>query len=173
MESTAVNSTGSKKFILVNSLVSAVVLTVLLLATLLLTFLVLPIGQLKVHLFQAGIFTAGFLFGPWIGALVGGLSSSYVALAVLNNPWVIGGNAILGFLAAYFYRKIHPIKAVMIAYLIQIPYLVLTDIYLARMPLSVVIGIVQVLFIGNLLSATVAMMVTPLIKSHLPEQKGG
>lgn len=165
-----VSSISTKKFVLINSFVAVAALISLSLITFFLTFLVLPFQHLRIHFFQAGIFTTAFLFGPLTGALVGGLTSSYTALAVLHNPWIIGGNAILGFFAAYFYRKMHPVKAVLAAYLIQLPYLVITDIFLAHMPLNIVKGIVFLLFYENLFCGTAAMVIAPFIKNFLLTQ---
>ena len=118
-----------------------------------LTFLVFPFSQWELHFFQAAVFSSAFLFGPLAGAAVGFVSSSYNGLYILHNPWILGGNAILGFAAAYFYTRMHPVKAVLAAYAVQLPYLLATDIYLAQMPVAVVAGLVLTLLAENLICA--------------------
>jgi len=157
----------TKKFLQINSLSATLAFTSLALITLVLTFLVLPLANLRIHFFQAGIFTTAFLFGPLAGALVGGLTSSYVALAIMHNPWIIGGNALLGFFSAYFYTKNHPVKAALLAYAIQLPYLIFTDIFLAHMPVYTVSGIVLILFFENLICGLIATTLTLQIKTLL------
>jgi uncharacterized membrane protein len=157
----------TKKFLQINSLSAALAFTSLALITLILTFLVLPLGNLRIHFFQTGIFTTAFLFGPLAGTLVGGLTSSYVAIAIMHNPWIIGGNALLGFFSARYYLTNHPVKAALLAYAIQLPYLIFTDIFLAHMPVYTVSGIVLLLFFENLLCGLIATTLTPQIKTLL------
>ena len=124
--------------------------------TFVLTFFVLPLGAFKLHFFQAGIFLAAFLFGPWAGAAAGALASSYVGLFVQHNPWIIVGNAILGLAAGYFYMKKDAVRAVLAAYGIQLPYLLATDYFLAGMPLAFLSGLVFLLLAENAASALIA-----------------
>ena len=163
----ALPSIKEKNFILINSVATAIILSLISLITFALTFLVLPLGNLRIHFFQAGIFTTSFLFGPLAGALVGGLTSSYVALAIMHNPWIIGGNALLGFFSARFYLTNHPVKAALLAYAIQLPYLIFTDIFLAHMLSSAVLRIALLLFFENLICSTAAMIIVPTVKNLL------
>ena len=71
----------------------------------LLNFFVFKFSDFNLHFFQIGIFTASFLFGPLAGGLIGAVSSSYSGLFVLHNPWILGGNFILGYFTALFYKK--------------------------------------------------------------------
>ena len=132
-----------------------------------LSFIVIPIFQIHVHVYQTGIFMIGFLFGPLYGALAGAVISSYNALFVLHNPWVIGGNALLGLSAAFLYKRMRPLEAVLAAYALQLPYLFVTDVYFAGMPISAV-GLVSIaLLASNLLSGMVAWKITNAIANEI------
>lgn len=128
-----------------------------------LTFMVLPFAEWKLHFYQAGIFTSSFLFGPFAGAAVGALSSSFNALAVLHNPYLIFGNAALGLFAALFYKRFGAFKAVLAAFAIQIPYLYYTDVYLMGMAPAIVGGIIATLAVSNAACALAASYFAPRI----------
>ena len=155
------------KFLPVDSFIRVVVLISLAALAFSLSFAVVPFMQWRLHFFQFGIFLSAFLFGPFAGAAVGALSSSYSGLFVLSNPWIIGGNAILGFFAAYLYTRTTPFKAALGAYAIQLPYLLVTDIFFVGMPLMVVLGVVLTLFAENLLCAFMATAMAPHIRALL------
>ena len=132
-----------------------------------LTFLIFPFAGWELHFFQAGIFAAAFLFGPLAGAAVGALSSSYNGLYVLHNPWIIGGNALLGFTAAYFFTRMHPMKAVLAAFAIQVPYLIATDVFLMSMPAAIFTGILATLFIEAIACGVCAWKIADVAKPYL------
>lgn len=158
---------NSQDFIQVNSYRRAFALFALFASAFALTFMVIPFQEWKMHFYQVGIFGAGFVFGPIAGATVGALASSYNAMFVLHNPWIIGGNALLGFFAAYFYLRFGAFKAVLMAYAIQIPYLYFTDVYLAGMPIMAVHGIALTLLATNLVSVLAAGWIAPQITRRL------
>ena len=132
-----------------------------------LTFLVFPFAQWELHFFQAAVFASAFLFGPLAGAAVGFLSSSYNGLYVIHNPWILGGNAILGFSVAYFYVRMHPVKAVLAAYAVQLPYLLATDIFLVSMPVAAVIGIAITLLVENIICGFAAWKIADATRPYL------
>ena len=125
-----------------------------------LTFLVFPFADWRLHFFQAGIFASAFMFGPLAGLAVGAASSAYNGLYVINNPWIIGGNAILGLSAAYFYTRMHPMKAALAAYAVQLPFLLATDIYFVHMPVAVVVGLVFTLLAENIICGAAAWKIS-------------
>ena len=155
------------KFIPINSLLRISAFAALGILTFALTFAVIPFAEWKLHFFQMGIFTTSFLFGPFAGAVVGAISSSYNGLFVINNPWIIGGNAILGFSAAYLYTRTTPFKAAMGAFAIQLPYLFVTDFFFMHMPLAILGGVVATLFATNMICAFMAATITPQFKAML------
>ncbi len=132
-----------------------------------LTFLVFPFADWRLHFFQAGIFASAFMFGPLAGLAIGAASSAYNGLYVINNPWIIGGNALLGLSAAYFYTRMHPMKAALAAYAVQLPYLLVTDLYLVHLPVAVVIGLVFTLLAENIICGAAAWKISDAVKPYL------
>jgi uncharacterized membrane protein len=122
-----------------------------------------PFG-VRIHFFQYLIFVAAIIYGPLGGVIAGAFGSIYTA-AVLNNPYIIIGNIILGGFTGIFVRhKWNIILAVLGAYTIQLPWLWFTDIHLAHMPVKVVQGIVIALLLSNILWAFVAGLTAKRIK---------
>jgi uncharacterized membrane protein len=114
-----------------------------------------PFG-FKLHTFQIAIFLAAMLYGPVGGALSGGIGSAYSAIA-MQNPCIIFGNIILGFFAGLFTRYgMHTVLSVLMAYGIQLPWLWLSDVYLAHMPVHAVNAVIIGLLISNTAWAAVA-----------------
>lgn len=109
----------------------------------------------KIHFFQYLIFLAAVIYGPSGGATAGAFGSVWTAVA-LNNPYILVGNVILGFMVGFLFKKNVPlVLAAMLAYLIQLPWLWVTDIYLAGMPVPVVKGIVIGLLVSDLILAII------------------
>ena len=107
----------------------------------------------KIHLFQYLVFLAAMLYGPFGGLISGAFGSVFTATA-LHNPYILIGNMILGFFVGFFFRlKWNIVLAVLVAYLIQLPWLYFTDVYLAGMPIKVVYGVMVALLISNLVWA--------------------
>ncbi len=118
----------------------------------------------RIHFFQYLIFLAAAIYGPVGGMISGGLGSVWTAV-LLNNPYIIIGNMILGGLFGIFIRlKWNVFSAVLAAYFIQLPWLWITDIYLANMPIGVVKGVVVALLLSNMLWAVVAKSSSKYIK---------
>jgi len=114
-----------------------------------------PFG-FKIHFFQYLVFLAAIIYGP-IGGLISGAFGSVFTAVTLNNPYIIVGNMILGFFVGFFVRlKWNIILAVLMAYLIQLPWLYYSDIYLAHMPVKVVHGVIIALFVSNIIWGAVA-----------------
>lgn len=119
----------------------------------------------KIHIFQYLIFLAAIIYGPTGGLISGAFGSLFTAIT-LNNPYIIIGNIILGFFVGFLTRlKWNVILAVLTAYLIQLPWLYYSDIYLAHMPVKVVHGVIIALFLSNMLWSTVASLTYKPIKS--------
>ncbi|MFH1255903.1 MAG: hypothetical protein V1494_01290 [Candidatus Diapherotrites archaeon] len=108
------------------------------------------------HVFQILIFTAALIYGPFGGA-VSGLFGSLYSAAVLNNPYIIFGNILLGFFFGVFAKKTNPVFAVLGAFAIQLPWLWVTDIYFAHMPTAAVQLVVVSLLASNILWAFLAV----------------
>lgn len=122
----------------------------------------------RIHFFQYLIFLAAIIYGPAGGAISGAFGSVYTAMA-LHNPYIIVGNIILGGIVGLLIKKFnfHVISAVLTAYLIQMPWLWVTDIYLAGMPMKVVNSIVVALLVSDLLWGSVALFTWKRIKRSI------
>lgn len=109
----------------------------------------------KIHLFQYAVFLAAAIYGPFGGLISGGVGSVFTSM-MMKNPYIIIGNMALGFFCGLFLRKgAGMIKAVLFAYIIQMPWLWLTDVYLAGMSVNMVNGVVIALLVSDLFWAIV------------------
>jgi len=77
-----------------------------------------------VHFFQLAIFLCGILAGPWAGFLGGAVGGLYMSIKI---PFIVGGIAILGGSAGLFAKKVRPVFAGLLAWLVQAPYVLVTD----------------------------------------------
>jgi len=137
---------------------SALLLAFLALFPNLLGLIVLPTPfGFKFHLFQIAVFLAALLYGKWGGAMAGAAGSVFTAIA-LNNPFIMGGNVILGFFTGVFVKRTHVVFAVLAAFAIQLPWLYYTDL-LAGMPLPAVQSAVVALSFSNVVWAGVAALI--------------
>lgn len=119
---------------------------------------------IRIHYFQYLIFIAAIIYGP-IGGLLSGMCGSIHTALALNNPYIIIGNMILGFFVGLFYRTNNRIIiSVIIAYLIQLPWLWITDLYFANMHVNIVKGIVVGLLISNIIFAIITKLTYKKIK---------
>jgi len=121
----------------------------------------------RIHFFQYLIFLAAIIYGPIGGAVSGAFGSIWTAVA-LNNPYILIGNVILGFFVGYFVRlKWYVMLAVLGAYLIQLPWLWVTDVYLAHMPVKSVRMIVIALLLSNVIWGSIAGLTSRHIKKAI------
>ena len=79
----------------------------------------------SVHFFQLAVFMCGILAGPWAGLVGGAVGGLY--MSVTKIPFVVGGIAILGFSVGFFAKKVRPVFACLLAWLVQAPYVLVTD----------------------------------------------
>jgi uncharacterized membrane protein YeiH len=108
----------------------------------------------KIHFFPAAIILAAVIFGVG-GGVIAGISASLYTALFLGNPYIIVGNALFGMLTALFYKKTNKIvPSVLLAYLCELPWLILTDYYLVHLPADFIAKLVVVLLLGNILWAT-------------------
>jgi uncharacterized membrane protein len=108
----------------------------------------------KLHFFPAAIILAAIAFGAK-GGMIAGISGSLYSAIFLGNPYIIVGNALFGLLTGVFYKKSDKIiSSVLLAYTCELPWLVLSDYYLARLPADFIARLVVVLLLANLLWAS-------------------
>jgi uncharacterized membrane protein len=121
----------------------------------------------QIHVFQAAIFLAALLFGRWAGLIAGSAGSLYAAVA-MGNPFILVGNAALGFFAGHFYEKgFRPVAAAMLAFAIQLPWLAVTDHFLMGLSWSFIGALAVSLAASNLLWAVAAAWAAGPLKRSL------
>ncbi len=114
-----------------------------------------PLG-FQIHVFQVSIFLAALLFGRWAGLFAGAAGSLWAA-AAMGNPYMLAGNAILGFFTGHFAeRGIRPVAAVMLAFAVQLPWLAVTDHLLMGLSWSFIGALAFSLAVSNLVWAVAA-----------------
>ena len=115
-------------------------------------FFSIPIGIAEIHLMQLPIILTGLVLGPGAGALTGFIGATAMVFKLRpTNPYILFGNAILGFFAGLFYSRlrnmrgrpiIHQVISVLGAYVVQLPYVYITDVYLVSIPPAVVLTVI-------------------------------
>ena len=84
-----------------------------------------------------------------IVGLIGPISMAYRLSPI--NPYILLGNAILGFFTGFFFTHLKEMKgrtvvpqviSVLAAYIVQVPYIYVTDVYLMPLPSQVVLTII-------------------------------
>ena len=117
----------------------------------------------KIHTFQFAIFVAAFIYGP-TGGLASGIVDSIFSATMMGNPYILVGNAILGLFAGIFIKYFPAVVAVWLAFLVQTPWLVLSDYYFMHMPLHVIGYLIIALLISNTIWALPASYITGRMK---------
>jgi len=121
----------------------------------------------KIHFFQYAVFLAAFAFGP-LGGLLSGFAGSLQAAYVMTNPYILVGNALLGFSTGYFFRRGHTyLRSALLGFGVQIPWLVATDYFLMNLPASFIGGLLFALTLTNVLWAVAAGMSAGPLKRYL------
>jgi hypothetical protein len=131
----------------------------------LLGLLKLPMGPLTIHLLQLPIILTGLVLGGSAGGTVGLVGAILGAFTLSQpNPYIIPGNAILGFFTGLLYNRLRGLNtgpivpqslAVLGAFLLQAPYAYLTDVYLMAIPPAIVQVLLLTLFMEDIISLLV------------------
>jgi uncharacterized membrane protein len=130
----------------------------------------IPIGLTSIHLTQLPIILTALSLGRWSGGLVGFVGAITMAYRLIPvNPYILFGNAILGYFTGFFYSHLKKMKtrivipqtiSVLASYLIQTPYLYLTDVYLVSIPTKIVLTIIlPKLLVENIISVLLCHLV--------------
>jgi len=135
----------------------------------LLGLLKLPVGPLTIHLLQLPVILTGLVMGGLAGGTVGLVGAIVGALTLAQpNPYIIPGNALLGFFTGILYKRLRGLKtrpivpqslALLGAFLLQAPYAYLTDVYLMGIPPAVVQVILLTLFIEDIISLLICHVI--------------
>jgi len=131
----------------------------------------IPIGGFtsSVHFFQLAVFLCGILAGPWAGLISGAAGSLYMGFTRI--PFVIGGIAILGSATALFAKKVRPVFACLLGWLVQAPYVLLTDYawftLFAGISSAVAWGLVMPIMINLALQAIVCAALADVLTHYV------
>jgi len=126
--------------------------------------------QTSIHFSQLPIFIGGILAGPIAGLMTGAIGGLYMSF--MRIPFIIGGLAILGCAAGFFAKKLRPLFAGILAWLVQAPYVALTD-YIwftlfapkkPQAPLTVVASLLVILTIEAVISSALAEVIVAYLK---------
>ena len=127
----------------------------------------LPLGTFtsSIHFFQLAIFICGILAGPWAGLLSAAVGSLY--MGITRIPFVIGGIAILGACTGLFAKKFRSVTACLLAWVVQAPYVILTDYvwftYFVGNPSSVALSLIAPIMVNLGLQAVVCAVLADVI----------
>jgi len=134
----------------------------------------IPIGLTKIHFMQLPIILSGLALGPWIGGLVGFIGATTMAFNLPSpNLYILPGNAILGFFTGLFYLRLKKMRgrpiipqviSVLGAYIVQSPYVYVTDVYLMTMPQPLVQGILLKLLLEDVISVLLSHFILFRVK---------
>ncbi|MDI6742759.1 MAG: hypothetical protein QMD11_08460 [Smithella sp.] len=146
----------------------AVTITLLLIFPFVLSMINLEFAQnWKVHFFPAAIILAALFFGA-TGGLVAGVAGSLYSAMLLGNPYLIVGNAILGFCTGFFYKKTDKlILSVILAFLCQLPWLIVTDYYFMNLSVEFITKLIIVLLLADILWAAVIQLMSKPLRRYL------
>jgi len=133
--------------------------------------------EITVHFSQLPILIAGIVTGPAGGLMTGAIGGLYMSFTRI--PFIIGGLAILGLATGFFSKRARPLYAGFLAWLVQAPYVAVTDyvwfaISLQRTPQAAwafVTSIMALLTIEAVVSSALAeITVRYLKKTRIAQQ---
>lgn len=121
------------------------------------------------HFFQLAIFMCGILAGPWAGFLCGAIGGLF--MAVTKIPFIVGGIALLGGSVGLFARKVRPVFAGLLAWMVQAPYVLVTDyiwftLFVGRSS-TIAWAIIVPIMINLTLQAIICAILTNIIIHYL------
>lgn len=124
------------------------------------------------HFTQLPILMSGILAGPVGGLVTGAAGGLYMSLVVAQIPFIIGGPAILGLAAGFFSRRVRPFFSGVLAWLVQAPYVAVTDyvwftIFLQRTPQNAWIAVTPImakLTVETVISSALAEVIALYLK---------
>jgi uncharacterized membrane protein len=131
----------------------------------------IPIGTFttSIHFFQLPIYLCAILAGPIAGATCGAIGSLY--MSATRIPFIIGGIAILGATTGLLAKKLRPAYAGTLAWLIQAPYVIITDYIwftqFAGTPPTVAWGLITPIMINLTLEALICATLADIIIHYI------
>lgn len=127
--------------------------------------------ETSIHFSQLPILLAGILAGMTGGLVTGAVGGLFGAFAVPGIPFVIGGLAILGCSAAFFSKRFRPLFSGLLAWVVQAPYVAVTDyvwftMFLQRTP-QVAWVIVTSLLVKLTVEAVISAVLADVVVAYL------
>lgn len=130
----------------------------------------IPFGIGDIHFMQLPIIFAALAMGAVAGGTVGLLGVITMAFITLPraNPFILPGNALLGFFVGLVYSKLKDVKppflpqllALMVGVAVQFPYTYVTDVYLASLPSAFVLfPLLPLLFVEDIISLFISHVI--------------
>ncbi len=124
----------------------------------------------SIHFFQLAVFISAILAGPLAGLITGTVGSLY--MGITRIPFVIGGIAILGVCSGLIAKKFRPFIACLLAFLIQVPYVLITDYVWftyfvdasSAATWTIIIPIIAILSLETLICAVLAEIIVHYIR---------
>jgi hypothetical protein len=121
----------------------------------------------KVHFSPAAVILAAAIFGG-AGGLVAGIAGSLYSAVLLGNPYLIVGNALFGVLTGIFYKQTNQIIiSVMLAFICEIPWLIVSDYYFMHLPAVFIAKLIVVLFLADVFWAGLIQLVDNPLRKYL------
>lgn len=103
----------------------------------------------RIHFFQIAVICGAYLFGP-IGGGIAGAAGSFASALLMSNPYLIVGNVILGTMTGLFVRwGLRPLFAIWLAFMIQLPWLIVSDYWFMGLSVQFIQGLIFSLFLSN------------------------
>jgi len=126
--------------------------------------------ELTVHFSQLPILIAGVVTGPVGGMMTGAVGGLYMSFTRI--PFIVGGLAILGLATGLFGKKMRPFLAGILGWLVQAPYVAITDYVWASVSLhrtpqaawAFVASIMAVLTVEAVISAALVEIIARYLK---------
>jgi uncharacterized membrane protein len=129
----------------------------------------IPLGTTRIHFMQLPMILSGLALGSIVGGIVGFTGAAVMAFTLLPpNPYILPGNAILGFFTGLFYSRLKRIKppivpqilSVIGAFIIQLPYTYFSDVYLMAIPSPLVLyTILPLLLLEDIICLFIAHLI--------------
>lgn len=127
----------------------------------------------SIHFTQLPIFISGILLGPLAGIVTGAAGGTLMGFVIgAKIPFIVGGLALLGCAAGLFARRTRPLLAGTMAWLVQAPYVAVTDYFWFTFSLKMapqaasaaVIVILVTLTVEALISSVLAQIIIVYLK---------
>jgi uncharacterized membrane protein len=123
----------------------------------------------SIHFSQLAIFLGGIIAGPWGGLISGAVGGIY--MGVTKIPFVVGGLALLGVSVGLLSRRMRPLFACLLAWVVQAPYVLVTDYVwftsFVKMPSAAALGVIAPIMLTLTLEAIASAILADVIMHYV------